>query len=290
MAATATYLERQSPSFLSALWLTGVLLRVVLSTALLALSLFDPLTLAILSAIVAVDLAAFVWGLNRYANAAGHHLNSTGRFWSVTGGFAIFLMSGIVMGITWWLLFQDADVNVRFENKEEIAASGPTPPKERYVAETTRDGQELVFKGVVAQGADFLISEEFSNSDRLQTLILNSPGGNVREARRMAETVMANGISTHVANECSASCLLVFMAGQQRTLGPGAQLGFHRYGLDFVQVLPHVNPLREMRTDQQYYLERGLDLDFLDKVFDLDRSSIWYPSRNELVDAGVLPQ
>lgn len=290
MAATATYYERQPPSFLSALWLTGVLLRIASSSAVVALSYLEPEAVAILAAVLAVDLFAFVWALNRFANAAGQHLSGTGRFWPVAGGFAIFFVASICMAVTWWLLFQKSDLDVRLDERVETTTNGLTPPRDRFILDQSRDGQQLLIKGVIAQGADYQLSEQLSDSDRLNTLVLNSPGGNVREARRMAETVLANGIATHVSNECSASCLLVFMAGQQRTLGPGAQLGFHRYGLDFIQVLPHVNPLREMRVDQQYYLERGLELDFLDKVFDLDRNSIWYPSRNELVNAGVLPQ
>lgn len=290
MAAITTHYVPQGPSFLSALWVTGLLVRVVMTSALLGLTFFQPISVALLAAALATDLMSFIWAVIRFNHAASNHLHDTGRFWPVAGGYSFFVLSFVLMLFTWWLLFTDSEMAQRQAKETNSALNTARPPVDRFVADFSRDRKELVFRGVVAQGAADGIAALLNDSQRTDTLVLNSPGGNVYEAREMAREVMDRGLNTHVANECNASCLLVFMAGQTRTLGQGADLGFHRYGIDFEQVLPNVNPLREMRKDQQFYLERGVSLDFLDEVFDLGRKAIWYPQREELYAAGILSQ
>jgi len=288
MTAITTHIVQQGPSFPSAFWVTGVLLRVVITAAFFALTLFQPISVPLLAAALATDLMSFIWAVVRFNTAAGNHLNETGRFWPVAGGYGFFFLAFLVMLFTWWMIFSDSDMAHRQDDRTQSSLNTARPPVDRFIADYSRDQRQLVFRGVVAQGAADGIAELLDDSDTVDTLVLNSPGGNVYEARDMAREVQDRGLNTHVTNECSSSCLLVFMAGQSRSMGPGANLGFHRYGLDFIQVLPQANPLREMRNDQQFYLERGVDLDFLDEVFDLNRQAIWYPRREELDAAGIL--
>ncbi|SHG43699.1 hypothetical protein SAMN04488044_0776 [Cognatishimia maritima] len=288
MSAITTNFQKVSPSFTSGFWLSGVLLRVGLTATMIGLSFLPPLMLPLLAAALGIDLISFLWSLVRYHAAAGLHLQQTGRFWSVVGGYCFFFVALVAMIFSWWMLSQGN--NLEFLNRDGKDTKENVAPERggRFEANFSRDRRELMFNGVVAQGAIDDFVENLTRSDRLETIVLNSPGGNIYEARLMAKEVKRLGLNTHVTNECSASCLLIFMAGTERTLGPGGQLGVHRYGMDFTQVLPHVSPLREMRTDQQYYLDRGVTLDFLDKVFDLSRDAIWYPTRHELTVAGML--
>ena len=228
--------------------------------------------------------------LLKFNNVAGTHLTETGRFWPVVFGFCFFFLAAVAMIISWWLLVSEAAPPSVFRDDKKETVSRPMPLGDRFVAEISRDRRQIILKGVMAQGLVAQIEPRFAESDRIDTIILSSPGGNVHEARILASDIQRRGLNTHVTTECSASCLLVYMAGQNRTLGTGGRLGFHRYGLDFVQVLPHVSPIREMRVDQQYYLERGVSLEFLDEVFDLNRDAIWYPTRRELVNAGIITQ
>lgn len=290
MSAISTDTVRQGPTFASTFWVQGVLLRLVIGFCIFGLTLFQPLPLALLAAILATDLFAFFWALIKYNNVASVHLQYTGRFWSIVGGFLFFFFAAVAMIFSWWwLVSQTGTPTMLRENNDRLQSSAVTKG-ERFVAELSRDHRQVIFKGVMAKGLAIEIDPVFESSEKVDTLVLNSPGGNVFEARLLAQDVMRRGLNTYVSSECSASCLLVFMAGQKRTLGTGGQLGFHRYGLDFEQVLPHLNPLREMRVDQQFYLERGVSLDFLDEVFDLNRETIWYPTRRELLNAGVITQ
>ena len=61
------------------------------------------------------------------------------------------------------------------------------------------------------------------------TIELNSPGGSLRAALKIARFIRRNGLSTHVRADgrCSSACLLVLQAGVRRTAGEGAQLIIH---------------------------------------------------------------
>ncbi|UZD92515.1 hypothetical protein [Cognatishimia activa] len=290
MSAITTDTVRQGPTFAGILWVQGVLLRLVISCCVAGLTFLQPLPLALVACVLATDLFSFMWALVRYNNVAGLHLQYTGRFWPVVFGYVFFFFAAIAMMLTWWLLIISTDTSSVLRHEPKSASSSPAALGERFVAEISRDRTQVIFKGVITQGLATQIEPTFEESNKIDTLVLNSAGGNVQEARRLAEDVARRGLDTHVTHECSASCLLVFMAGQNRTVGIGGQLGFHRYGLDFAQVQPHLSPLREMRIDQQFYLERGVSLDFVDEIFDLNRNAIWYPTRRELLSAGITTQ
>lgn len=290
MSAISTDYTSSSPSFFSSLWLTGILLRVGLIAGLIAMIIYEALPITFLAGFLAADISAFVWSTHRYNTAALAHLKSTGRFWSVTGGYVFFAIAGIVTLAAWISMLYGMEFPKRTQNFQEAAPTVSAMKSKRYRISYTKDGKAIHFNGVIAPGAVIDFEKYVLGGDTPKTAILTSSGGHIYEAREFAEDIRKYGMDTHVEMECNASCVALFMAGEARTLGRGAQLGFHRYGLDFEQVLPHVSPLREMRIDQQYYLERGVSLDFLDQVFDLSRDSIWYPSRKELLQAGVLTQ
>jgi len=287
MSAITINVEKETPTFASALWLSGLLLRVALSGLVFGLSLTAPVPIVAFLAVVALDLAGFVWSIIRYNTAGNTHFNNTGQFWPIAGGYVFFFLSCPLMVALWFLLYQSTLTDISARNTNTGTAE-PSYNNSRFVTEISRSRNQLTYKGVIAQGGADEIAAVFDGPDAINTLVLSSPGGNVYEAREMAREVQKRGVNTHVVNECSASCLLVYLAGRERSLGPGAKLGAHTYGLDFAQVLPHVSPLREMREDQQYFLERGVSLRFVEEAFALDRDAIWYPSRQELIAAGVV--
>ena len=59
-------------------------------------------------------------------------------------------------------------------------------------------------------------------------LILDSDGGYVAAAGRMAVLVLRLHADTHVDDRCASACALVFAAGHHRTTGPEARIGVHQ--------------------------------------------------------------
>ena len=65
--------------------------------------------------------------------------------------------------------------------------------------------------------------------DRYDRIELNSYGGSLRAARRIAWFIRINGLATHISNfgYCASACVLIFQAGERRTAGEKAILMLH---------------------------------------------------------------
>ncbi|MDC0738606.1 hypothetical protein N6L24_09960 [Cognatishimia sp. SS12] len=280
----------RGPSFGSALFLTGFGLRLLCAGGLVYLGTLAPLALPVLAAALATDLFAFFWQLVRFNAASVAYFNNTGRFWQITAGYLLFLVMAIAMLTQWWLLYDSSELaQARKAEAANMALHGG-PKVERFKMTLSKDRKSLEFTGVVSQGTLDDLVPIFNRVPELETLVLNSAGGNLYAAREMAQEVMARGLNTHVERECGASCTLVFAAGRERTMNAGAELGFHRYGLDFLQLLAHVKIEEELPKDRQYFLGRGINSDFIERAFDLEREALWAPGRRALFNAGVLTQ
>jgi cell division septation protein DedD len=81
-------------------------------------------------------------------------------------------------------------------------------------------GDAQKFTGVLAAGP----------TDRAVSAVnLNSPGGLVSEAYRIAATVRSRMIATRVSSTalCASACFLIFAAGRPKFADPGARVGVH---------------------------------------------------------------
>lgn len=61
------------------------------------------------------------------------------------------------------------------------------------------------------------------------TLVINSLGGDAREAHRFAEFIQKNEINTHInsTGQVQSAAALMYSAGRKRTAGKNAQFHFH---------------------------------------------------------------
>lgn len=109
----------------------------------------------------------------------------------------------------------------------------------------------------------------------------------MEEGFAVAKLVEKHALSTVVRRKCASACAVVFIAGRDRVLVPGAKLGFHRA----------LSPAWDdaLYTDAAYndgavdYLKsKGITESFARKAFSVPNSDIWYPSADELLAAGVI--
>lgn len=289
MSAIQIAYAAEKPSFWSALFLTGVGLRFLCYAALYMAMGLQPLALSSVAPILATDMFIALWQTHRYNTACGLYWHRTGRFWPLIAGYAVFAGMMIGMVIMWVLLFQGADKSRDILKPEDWVPREQTEPYlARYKVKFSRDGREMFFAGVMSEGSALQLETMMDAAPQLQTLHLDSPGGNLYEARSFAQRVKRLGLDTHISKECSASCILVFAAGQNRTLGFGAEMGFHRYGLDFEQLQSDLNIEREISEDRLYLAGEGINPEFLDTYFNRDRSKIWYPERDQILSSGLI--
>lgn len=111
-----------------------------------------------------------------------------------------------------------------------------------------------------------------------------SPGGYVLEGMRMAKIVMARGVDTAALERCASACTLVLAGGQERYIGPNAQVGFHRSGSRYAPI-----SLGWSRTDHQiadFYASRGASQAFIEKALTPPISDIWWAPHEALLSSG----
>lgn len=297
MSAINPYAVRMGPSFSSALWVTGLLLRIGMISLFVILLTISPDVVWPFAFLIFLDLFVFAFQVVRFVSASSLYLNQTGRFWSVTAASLGFVGAGIFTFYLWFLAFSvvdkalsgnRADWERRTSQLQNPAVVESRAPQKRFRVHMSLDGQVLTYDGIMSSGMMGDLDALLANSQDLRQITLNSPGGNLNEARRLAQRVLQYGLDTHVVEECSASCLLAFTAGANRTLGRGAKLGFHRYGLDFKQLMPFVETDVERLQDQSFFEQQQISPAFINRYFNADRRALWYPRRNELFDAGII--
>lgn len=122
----------------------------------------------------------------------------------------------------------------------------------------------------------------------VERIILDSKGGPVSEGRGLAFLIGEKELHTYSLRGCSSACTIAFIGGKKRLLGPEAKLGFHHYRLDSKNVLPFLDLDNEFKKDLAFYASQSIDTAFLDKMYEVRHSDMWFPSHEELLQAGVI--
>jgi hypothetical protein len=81
---------------------------------------------------------------------------------------------------------------------------------------------------------------------------------------------------------------LAFIGGTTRRLAQGAKLGFHQYRIDATYKVPFANPKAEEAKDRNLFEQAGVAEWFLDRMFMTEPGDMWFPSSDEVRDAGVV--
>ena len=143
----------------------------------------------------------------------------------------------------------------------------------------------------------------------LRMVQLNSYGGELSAAREMADMVSRRGLATRVEGTCDSACVLIFLAGDDRSLAAGSTIGFHRFTWDRESVRAYFDAnaadfgwsdpfdmaawlyedtQAEIYDHLAYMLARGVDPAFAVQTLREDSAGMWYPPRAVLIAAGVV--
>ena len=146
-----------------------------------------------------------------------------------------------------------------------------------HIVRGIRQGSEIEYLGEIVSGAAAELRKTLAQYPTAKVLHLNSPGGEIEEAHRMLALVRQRGLITTVDKLCDSACTLVFLAGQQRVITPGAEIGFHQpWALGVSSA--------EMDTldqnDKQYMRGQGVPQWFIDKAYSTPSTTIWIPTES----------
>ena len=143
----------------------------------------------------------------------------------------------------------------------------------------------------------------------INTLRVTGPGGYGPAGRAISTYLVEHGINTEAFGECASACSRIFLGGKSRKLADGAKLGFHRPWIvkererrlyeanrveekwedefDYVTMIYDI-AMQNMLESIKFMRSRGVDMDFILKIYSTSSYDIWEPSREELLDVGVL--
>lgn len=151
-----------------------------------------------------------------------------------------------------------------------------------------RDGSELEVSGGIGHGfaKDITAALVANPSVRLVHLNLGS-GGLVDEAKQAREVVRARKVFTYVSRQCVSACTFAFLGGERRYLKSGAKLGFHAPSMPLA-VGYEAEKIRQ--GERQFLVNAGVSPAFSARVIATPAESMWFPSSEELIEAGVVTE
>ncbi len=144
-------------------------------------------------------------------------------------------------------------------------------------------GTALFIRGEIAAGLGAAVDQALLARPDLRTVFLDSPGGDVGEALRVADVIEAHGLSTVVRRQCASACTALFVAGRERRLLPLGRLGFHACRYAILWYWPCSSREQERRM-----VAAGIDRRFGREALSVDAHRIWYPPLARLIAAGVV--
>jgi hypothetical protein len=102
--------------------------------------------------------------------------------------------------------------------------------REKMRFELLGDGRLMAIGTILPGTANAFADEVERRGSYIKTVVLESPGGSVRDALAMGHLIRDKKFSTEVENNryCASSCPLVFAAGIERRAGVKAAIGVHQ--------------------------------------------------------------
>lgn len=147
------------------------------------------------------------------------------------------------------------------------------------------------------------------NSDRIDTLRLTSDGGYIEAAYELASIVSDYGLKTEVQGECSSACAVIFVVGTERSMNRGGRIGLHppSWGVEGIRAYyldwrgesgwkdefafsewVYEEGQRDATKLIAHFLTHGVSPDFTIRIATIGMNSMWYPTRKEMEEAGLL--
>lgn len=165
-----------------------------------------------------------------------------------------------------------------------LIASGHDPLGSIRIA-VSADNRSVIINGMLREGSAAEIKKVLDATPDTTSLMLNSSGGRVLEAKQLAQTVQIRKLDTYVEGQCASACTYVFLAGKDRAATPNAQIGFHQPSF------PGIDPSTQEAITQEMlavYRTAGLPEKFIETIAHVPPGDMWFPTRDELIESHVI--
>jgi len=147
------------------------------------------------------------------------------------------------------------------------------------------NGTTLDFSGGISFGTAKEFELMLKAMDNVKTVRLNSNGGRIAEAQKIADLIQARGLSTYVSQHCVSACTVIFLGGKQRFLNASAKLGFHQ---PYFKGMTAAEQRASIAGEQARLVRFGLSKAFAERANTAGPSGMWYPEQDELLRERVV--
>lgn len=266
-------------------WLNGVLLGTLLPALIsIGYSLLNPLRhhlradAIVVLILTAVQLGLWVWIIVGIIRSANRHTARGGKlFWA---NAARVMMCISVIG-----MLMRFDTRLVPELRLLVSFAAGHDPMDTVAVEASADGRVINLEGTIGLGSADKLQKILDASPDATTLVLSSDGGREAEALELALRVRNRHLNTTVQEECLSACTFVFLAGAKRVVEEDADLGFHQPTADNLNADEKKIMFQQM---VESYRSLGLREWFIDRIVATPPESMWYPTIDELKQAGVI--
>jgi len=231
------------------------------------------LYIRILLGVLFIEIPVWIWQLVGLWRASQNHIRNAGHFFWPRIAQGIVVLSIIVFLAVIPALIESGKIAL---NLDEIKG---------YTITLTPNESEVIIEGHIAFGITVELEKELSSATTVWLVHLNSDGGYTAEGKRLHALIKERQLATYTQTGCYSACTDAFIAGKERILKESAQLGFH--GSSFPG-LPYQWFKDEDEKMKQHWLEAGINEEFVEKAFSVSGDDMWFPTLQELIDAGVI--
>jgi len=222
----------------------------------------------------------YPWQVVGLWRACIRHIAETGRIgWARTA--QILTVIGILATI--------GNVNVYWPVYKELYQIGFRKDEFSNYTVELKKGDSLIH---VQGGLGFGVADEaavlLANNPNINGLILDSYGGRIYEGRELSKLILIYGLDTYSLKGCYSACTTAFIAGKNRYLSSEANLAFHQYSMGYKNLSVFVDIKKEQEEDLRIFQRQGVASEFLEKLFNTRHDDLWYPTKQEMLDAGVI--
>jgi hypothetical protein len=266
-------------------WLNGILGGIVLAVVLFAIGFMThrdgearPLVWFVSLAIVWLLNAAMVmWQAVGVWRSASRYQQQQRYFWGgLANGLSVLGMVQLAAGFAMVGVPQLAGIY------EILSGDSRVGPHQFHIM---ANGRTLEFSG----GITFGVAQEFESflnaAATVSAVRLDSIGGRILEAQKIADLIKSRNLTTFVVNECLSACTIIFLGGKERVLLPTARLGFHQPAF---RGMTADDRTAAIAIETQRLQRFGLSKEFAERANRAAPDDMWFPTMEELVKERVV--
>ncbi len=267
-------------------WINLFLLNIVILLFWALLGYSEILENPVISARVVLVFYAFAilivypWQIIGLWRSCNNHIKKSGkRFWPRTAQVLVVLgIIGTLVNLnsywpTYKSLFRLAFVKGEFES---------------YTIKLEKNDTLIHLQGGLGFGVSDEVAKLLKKYPEVKGIILDSIGGRIYEGRKLAKLISAYGLDTYSLKGCYSAATIAFIAGEKRFLGMEANLAFHQYKMDYEGLDAFANTEEEQAKDLLLFRQQGVKSEFIERLFETSHDDLWYPTVDEMLDAGVI--